>query len=419
MPVFHLTWKSLINRRGTVLLTLFSIAISTALLLGVERIRTEARNSFANTISSTDLVIGARGGAIQLLLYSVFHVGNATNNISWHSYREIADHPKVAWSVPLSLGDSHQGYRVLGTSTAFFDHYRYSRKLALEFATGVKFEDLYHAVLGAEVAEKLGYRLGQTMVVAHGAGKVSFVQHTDKPFRVVGILKRTGTPVDRTILISLEAIEAIHVDWRSGSPLPGMHISAEKTRTMNLTPKTITAALVGLQSRVAVFDVQRFVNDYPNEPLSAVMPGVALRELWDMMEIAENALLAVSWAVVIVGLAGMLTAILAGLNERRREMAILRSVGARPWQIAMLLASEAGILSVAGTLSGLALLYASILVLQPFAERDFGLSLGMGPPTFHEWTLLGLIIGAGLVVGIVPAWRAYCISLADGMTIRI
>lgn len=417
--IFHLTWKSLRNRRNTVLLTLFSIALSTALLLGVEKIRTEARSSFANTLSGTDLVVGARGGSVQLLLYSVFHIGNATNNLSWESYQEIARHPKVAWTIPLSLGDSHRGYRVLGTSLAFFQHYQYAYKRSVAFAVGGPFEDLYDAVLGAEVAEALGYRRGQEIVLAHGTGEVAFAQHGDKPFHVVGILKRTGTPVDQTIHVSLEAIEAIHVDWRSGAPLPGMTLSAEKTRHMTLTPKTITAFLVGLKSRIAVFQLQRFINDYEPEPLSAILPGVALQELWDMMGVAENALLVVSWAVVLVGLVGMLTAILAGLNERRREMSILRSVGARPWHISLLLAGEAGILVTSGAWVGLVLLYGIILVLRPLAESYLGLALGLHPPTVHEWQLLGLVIGAGLLVGIVPAWHAYRVSLADGMTIRL
>ncbi|MEO5329008.1 MAG: ABC transporter permease [Magnetococcus sp. THC-1_WYH] len=418
MPIFHLTWKSLFNRRTTVLLTLFSIALSTALLLGVERIRTEARNSFANTISATDLVVGGRGGAIQLLLYSVFHIGNATNNISWTSYQEIASNPKVAWTIPLSLGDSHQGYRVLGTSETFLKHYRYGRKHPLELAVGTPFKDLYDTVLGAEVADRLGYRLGQEMIVAHGTGQVSFSKHSDKPFRVAGILKRTGTPVDRTVLVSLEAIEAIHVDWRGGAPLPGVHASPDQTRQMDLTPRTITATLVGLKSRAAVFQVQRFVNEYAAEPLSAVMPGVALQELWDMMGIAENALLAVSWAVVLVGLTGMLTAILSSLNERRREMAILRSVGARPWQISLLLGTEAGLLSLSGAMIGVGLLYGAILAFHPLAEARFGLVLGLGAPTFQEWILLTLVVVAGIFVGIIPAWRAYRLSLADGMTLR-
>ncbi|GAB6041003.1 ABC transporter permease [Endothiovibrio diazotrophicus] len=419
MPILTLTLKSLWNRRFTALLTLLSIALSVTLLLGVERLRTEARASFANTISGTDLVVGARSGSIQLLLYSVFRIGNPTNNITWKSYREIAGRPEVAWTIPLSLGDSHHGYRVLGTTGAYFDHYRYGDRQPLRFAAGEPFADLYDAVLGAEVAEKLHYRTGQEIVVAHGAGKVSFMEHADKPFKVVGILAPTGTPVDRTVHVSLQAIEAIHVDWRGGAPLPGVHISAERTRRMDLTPHAITAFLVGLKSKIATFRLQREINDYRQEPLSAVLPGVALQELWDTMGMAERALLAVSSFVVLVGLTGMLTVLLAGLNERRRELAILRSVGARPWQLFVLLVSEAGSLAAAGAAAGVVLLYGLLLVGRPLIEARYGLHLGLAPLSPHEWSLLALVVGAGLLIGTLPAWRAYRYSLADGMTIRI
>lgn len=419
MPIFNLTFKSLWNRRYTALLTLISIALSVTLLLGVERVRTEARSSFANTISGTDLVAGARSGPTQLLLYSVFRIGNATNNVSWQSYQEIADRSEVAWSVPLSLGDSHRGFRVLGTTLDYFRHYRYGEKRPLEFQEGKAFSDLYDAVIGAEVAERLGYSLGQEITLAHGAGKVSFVQHADKPFRVSGILKRTGTPVDQTVHVSLEAIEAIHVDYREGAPMPGHHISAEQARGMDLTPKTITAFMLGLHSKVAVFRLQRFINEYPEEPLLAILPGVALQELWDMIGVGEKALLAVSAMVVLVGMTGMLTVLLAGLNERRRELAILRSVGARPWQLFLLLVSEATTLAALGAATGIALLYLALWIAQPLIETQFGLHLGIGVLTPHELALLSLVLGAALLIGALPAWRAYRYSLADGMSIRI
>ncbi len=419
MPIFTLTVKSLWNRRYTAFLTLLSIALSVTLLLGVERVRTEARSSFANTLSGTDLVVGARSGPIQLLLYSVFRIGNATNNISWQSYREIANRPEVAWSVPLSLGDSHKGFRVLGTNQDYFMNYRYGSKQPLAFAQGKVFADLYDAVIGAEVAKKLHYRLGQEIVLAHGAGKVSFVQHADKPFRVAGILQRTGTPLDQTVHVSLQAIEAIHVDYRDGAPLPGHHISAEQARNMDLEPKTITAFLVGLHSKVATFRLQRWINEYREEPLLAILPGVALQELWDMIGVGERALLAVSAMVLLVGLTGMLTVLLASLNERRRELAILRSVGARPWQLFLLIVSEASCLTALGAIIGIGLLYLVLLIARPFIESQFGLQLGAGMLTPHELNLVALLLGGGLLIGAIPAWRAYRYSLADGMSIRV
>ncbi len=419
MPILRLAWKSLLNRRLTAVLTLLSIALSVTLLIGVERVRVDARESFANTISGTDLIVGARSGGVQLLLYSVFRIGNATNNISWESYLDVAAQPSVAWSIPISLGDSHRGYRVLGTTPDYFTHYRYARDRGLAFDHGQPFDDLYDTVLGAEVADALGYRLDSPIVIAHGASDVSFARHEDKPFKVVGILKRTGTPVDRTVHVSLKAIEAIHIDWQGGAPLPGLSISAEQARHRELTPKAITAALVGLKSKIATFRVQRFVNDYAEEPLTAVLPGVALSELWGIIGIAENALLIISAFVVVVGLFGMLTALLTSLNERRREMAILRSVGARPGHIFALIMGEAAALTLAGITLGLGLLYGLLLIAQPIIEARYGIYIAFGGLSSRELLLLGIVLLAGFIVGTMPGYRAYKLSLADGLSIRI
>ena len=419
MAIVSLAWKSLLNRRFTAVLTVISIALSVALLIGVERLRTEARASFANTVSGTDLIIGARSGPVQLLLYSVFRIGDATNNFSWESYQALAQRPKIAWTVPISLGDSHRGYRVLGTNRDYFRHYRFARDRALEFAAGKPFEDLYDAVLGAEVADALDYEVGDAIVIAHGAGDVSFARHDDKPFRVAGILQRTGTPVDRTVHVSLQAIEAIHADWRRGAPLPGISISAEQARALDLTPKAISAALVGLKSKIATFQVQRLVNEYPEEPLTAILPGVALSQLWDLIGIAENALLIVAIFVVVVGLFGMLTALLTSLNERRREMAILRSVGARPGHVFTLVMGEAGFLTLLGVLLGLTLLYGLLALGQPVIGSRFGLFIALGPPSAHEALLLGAVTAAGFLVGSIPSYRAYRLSLADGLSLRV
>jgi len=421
MYLLRLALASLNNRRFTALLTVFAIALSVCLLLAVERVRTEARASFASTISGTDLIVGARSGSVNLLLYSVFRIGNATNNIRWDSFEHFAEHPRVSWAIPISLGDSHRGYRVMGTSTAYFDHYRYGRKQLLQLADGRRFaEDPFEVVLGAEVAEALQYKLDDLLVLAHGVSTVSLVKHDDKPFRVVGILKRTGTPVDRTLHISLAGMEALHIDWQNGMPARGAaRIDAEQARQMDLQPKQITAFMLGLNSKIATFTLQREINGYRGEPLLAILPGVALQELWSLMGTAEQALFVVSLFVVLTGLIGMLTAILTSLNERRREMAILRSVGARPWHVAGLLVVEAFSLALAGALFGLLLLYIAIAIAQGPLQSHYGLYLPLALPSAYEWSLLAGILSAGLLMGCVPAWRAYRQSLADGLSIRL
>lgn len=419
MILLKLTWRSLWNRRTSLLLTLLSIAISVALLLGVEYIRKEAKQSFMSTLSGTDLVVGARSGPVQLLLYSVFRIGNATNNISWTSYQHFTEHKWVDWTVPLSLGDSHRGYRVLGTNTDYFRYYRHADQRLLSFAAGEPFTGVYDAVLGAEVARKLNYQVGDKIVVAHGAGSTSFSEHKNKPFTITGILKPTGTPVDRTVHVTLEGIEAIHVDWKGGAPVPGFEISAERAAKMDLQPEVITAFLLGLKTRTTAFRLQREINEYRREPLMATLPGIALAELWRAIGQFEIVLRIITVFVLIAGLLGMLTTLLSTLNERRREMAILRAVGAHPSHVFILFILEALVIALLGGLLGMLLVALVVLIAQPWVIAEYGLYLSAWWPQLSDWLLLLLVIGLALVFSILPGWIASRRSLQDGLTVRI
>lgn len=440
MTPLALSWKSLRHRRVTVGLTVASIALSVALLLGVERIRREAASSFASTISGTDLIVGARTSPVQLLLASVFRLSDVSNNIDWESHDLLAKHPAVAWTIPVSLGDSHRGYRVLGTTRAYLDHYRYGRREPLRLASGVWFDDDAGAVMGAEVARELRYKVGDKVVVAHGAGAVSFIEHDAHPFRVTGILAPTGTPVDRTVHVSLAGIDAMHADMNvpGGSqdhdPLAAAMAKVKETEECDLDHDhdhdhdhlhdhdgagKLTAVFVGLKSRAAVLGVQWMVNEHKGEALTAVMPADALQQLWEMVAVVENTLLAVSGFVVAVGLCGMLVAIMTSLNERRREMAILRSVGARPVHVFGLIVGEAALVTVSGALAGLGVLYGLLWLLRPVVAARFGLFLEVGLPASQELTILAAVCVAGILVGLAPGYRSYRYSLADGLTVRL
>lgn len=417
--LLNLAFKSLRNRKFTVVLTVCAIALSVTLLLAVERIRHDAKLSFTNTISGTDLIVGARSGSIQLLLYSVFRIGNPTNNISWQSFTQISSNPLVKWAVPISLGDSHRGFRVMGTTRDYFDHFRYARSSPLKFSQGKPFNAVYDAVIGAEVADALDYNLGDKIVVAHGGGEISFIDHADKPFTVVGILARTSTPVDRTVHVTLEGIEAMHIDWQGGAQKPGLTITAEQASQMDLSPNVITAFMLGLKSRISTFTMQRNINEFAEEPLLAIIPGVALQELWDLMSVAEQALLMISGFVIVIGLVGMMAMILSSLNERRREMAILRSSGARPVHIIGLLVSEALLLTILGIAFGILLFYSLLLISRPIIESQFGLLISINMLSTYELGLLGLVILSAVIIGLVPAMMAYKNSLNDGITIKL
>jgi putative ABC transport system permease protein len=385
----------------------------------VDRVRRDARESFGQSVSGTDLVVGARTSPVQLILYAVFRIGEATNNMKWESYERIAAHPMVAWTIPLALGDSHYDFSVVGTTVGYFDHFRYGASRSLAFAAGRKFEGLFEAVVGADVAQRLGYRVGERIVLNHGMGEVSLAEHSDKPFTVTGILARTGTPVDRSVHVSLEAIEAIHLDWQGGAPIPGVSIPPEHVAKFDLRPKAITAALIGLKQRAAVFRVQRQINDYAEEPLMGVLPGVALDQLWQVVGVAERVLLAVSAMVVAVGLAGLVAVVLAGLNERRRELAILRSVGARPRDVFLLLMMEALGIAVLGALCGVLILAVLTAALAPVAAARYGLIIETTFIAGSELALLAAVVAIGVLASLIPGYRAYRISLSDGLTPRL
>ena len=420
MNLLALAWHSLLNRRFSVVMTVVTIALSIALLVMVEQLRTEVREGFYRSVSGTDLIVGARTAPVQLLLYSVFGLGSPTNNVSWSTYRMVNDHRSVAWTIPISLGDSHRGYRVTGTTDAFFEHFRYGDSQALNFRDGRAFDDLYDVVVGYQTANKLGYAVDDRIAIAHGGGNVSLHEHDDHPFAISGVLAPTGTPVDQTLYISLAAYEAIHTGWQGGVNRPGSGLTPDEARQQReqLVPESITATLVGLNTRAAVFGLQRELNDYQPEALTAIMPGITLQQLWRITGVAEQVLRIVAALVVITGLLGMLTVLMTTLNERRREMAILRANGARPWQIAALLLFEAGLITVAGIIMGVLIALASLVMAAPWVLDTFGLAVGPSMPEPWQLGVLALIALAGLLVALVPATMAYRRTLTDGMQVR-
>lgn len=404
---FRLAVKSLLDRKGSVFLSLLAVSVSVFVLLGVEHIRHQTKQNFSNTVSGVDLIVGARTGSLNLLLYSVFRIGNPTNNIRWESFQSIASSEKVKWAIPLSLGDSHKGYRVLGTTTDYFTHFSYGNKRKLEFRHGQPFDNVFDVVLGSEVANALNYQLGDELVLAHGIAATSFSMHDDRPFKVVGILAPTGTPVDQTLHVSLEGIEAIHVDWQQGVRMPGASVSVEELEKMALQPESITAFMLGLHSRMATFQVQRAINNYRNEPLLAILPGVALSELWQMMAILENTLLLVSALVFLAACLGVSAMLLASIRERRREIHLLRVIGAPPRFLFFLIELEALLITVLGVILGGVLLTFSLLFLQDYMLSQFGLRVSADIFTEHSLYLSLLVIVSSALVAAIPSFFGY------------
>ncbi len=480
--LLSLAARSLRNRLLTTALTLASIALSVALLVGVENVRTGMRESFSGTVRGTDLIVGARGGTIQLLLYSVFGLGSPVQNISIETYERWREHGAVAWTIPYALGDSHRGFRVVGTDENFYEHYRFRRDGRVTFAEGRAPSELYDVAIGSEVASRLGYGVGDPVEVTHGLSTSAggIMNHDEQPFRVVGIIAPTFTPIDRSLYITLEGIEAVHLGWEGGVPpsvmagagpptmpgatpppmpgatpppmpggtpppmpgamppvMPGASAppmpdvadrvpvpEADELRRITrddprVQPTQLTSFFLGTKSRFETLRLQREINVDEQEALSAIIPGVALGEMWRTIGYAERGLIAVSVFVVVVGLLGMLVSLYSSLNARRREMAILRAVGAGPQKIVGLLVLESGMLSVLGAVIGVAVTYLLLFLAQGPVESRWGLYLPIQFLGRTELTYIALVIVGGVLIGFIPAYRAYRNSLADGLSIRL
>lgn len=404
---FSLAMSSLWYRRKVLALVTLTLTLSITLLLGVQYLRTEVKQSFTNTISGTDLIVGARSGQLNLLLYTIFHMGDATNNIRWSTYQKLQEDGRIDWLVPISLGDSYRGHRVVGTSEQFPEHFRYGRDKKPELAEGKWFGDVFEVVLGAQVARNHNHQLGDDIILSHGGGKTSFSNHKDTPFAVSGILAPTGTPVDQAVYVSLEGLEAIHIGWDSGVAIPGRTVTPEKALERDLTPDAITAALVGIERKVMTFQVQRQINESRDEPLSAILPGVALSELWRIMGQFEKALLGITAFVVVTSLIGLIAVLLTLQVQRRQEVAILRATGASPTLIAALHVIECVILAVVACLLAIAIGAAGIAGLSPWLLETWGVQVGLRPLKGIEWIMLAGVPLAALIVGLIPALQAW------------
>ncbi len=414
MILLRLAFKSLRSRAVTTSLTIFSIALSVVLLVGVDRVREGTQKGFEGTLSHVDLVVGARGGSLPLLLYSVFHIGTANNDISYASYEHFKNHPAVKWTIPFSLGDSFHDFRVVATDDNFYDHYQYRGGQGLRLSAGTRAEGIFDAVLGSEVAKSLGYKPGQQIVLTHGI-EGSFLNHKDKPFTVVGILAPTATPVDRAIYITLYGDEAMHLGWEHGAP-PLVETPASQIRKEDLHIDQISAFLLATKSRISTLLLQREINTYKPEPLTAIIPALTLEDLWSVLSYADVALSLVSAAVLVVGLLAMLTALYTALNERRREVAILRAVGLHARQIFSLFVLESTLISAAGMFLGLSAVYLLLFVLRVPIENTYGIPLAVVGISKRVAIYMVVVVVAGALLGCIPAIRAYRNALVDGLT---
>lgn len=413
-----LTYKSLKNRKFTSFLCVLSIALSVTLFLGIERIRNGARDGFTNTISKTDLIVGAKGGPLQLLLYTVFHIGGAVNNIKMSTYNDIKANPQVEWTIPISLGDAYRGFRVVATDENFYKHYRFRGDREVKMLEGRVPNDTFEVAIGADVAKKFNHKVGDPIVISHGISAEAILTHDNTPFKIVGIIAPTQTPIDTGVYITLQGMEAIHFGWETGVP-SGEAINPERFKKENIEVTQLTSFMVKLKSRIAVLRMRRNIDMYEAEPVMAIIPALSLQEMWETIGYVEQILFLVSLCVLLVGVMSILISLYTSINERRREMAILRSLGASSRHVFLLLIYESSFLVFTGCLVGVASMYGLLYFVSPWLEANFSVYLPIESLSKTELLYLLAIFIFGTLAGLIPAAKAYLNTLQDGLTIKL
>ena len=406
--MFKLFFSSIRSRWLPTILIVLCLASSMVLLLSIERIQNGTKQSFNYSISGVDSIIGPRSSPIALILYTIFHIGKPTNNITYETFEFLKERKDIDWIVPIALGDSYDEFRVIATTSDYFKKIKFGDNKQITFDKGSNSLELNNTIFGADVAKKLSSNIGDKINIVHGSNADMGIEHDEISFELSGILGKTGTPIDKLVFINLQGYELVHLGWKSGKKIFSLkNQDISKINTNQLIPKTITAAFVGLKSKLTIFNFQKDIREYLEEPISAIIPSIALSELWSIVGVVDKGFKLLSWIVIVISLIAMVTLIINSLENRKREMLIYRANGASPLDLSFMVVIEAifiGLLSII-----LALVFVSLISYFASSQLSihFGVSTNFSFLTVNEATILSIILLAGVLSSLVPAFITY------------
>ena len=415
--MLSLLLKSMRSRIIPTSLVTISLMASMVLLLSIERIQQGTEEGFNQSISGVDAIIGPRSSSLELVLYTVFHLGRPTNNITTKTINDVKQRSDISWLVPIALGDSHRGYRVIATEPNYFQHIRYGNNQPLTFSKGAPFTELSEATLGSDVAEKLNYSVGSEIQITHGSIESIGSKHDDFSFTVTGVLNKTGTPIDQAIFLDLKGYELLHLGWKSGKKVFSLEdIDLSSLPPDALNPKTVTAAFVGLKSKLTIFNFSKNIREYTEEAISAVIPGIALSELWSIVGLVDKGFQLLSWIIIAISLIAMVTLIIASLDNRKQEMTIYRANGASPKFLAAMVVYESLVIGLVAIIGAIIL----VTAVTYFATSQLNLALGISPSfkwiSLDEIKVFGIILLSGVLSSLIPAAMVFRKNLHQALS---
>jgi putative ABC transport system permease protein len=396
-------------------ITVLSTAMATGLVMAVFAVSLQSRLAFAGGPLGFDAVLGARGSQLQLVLNTVFHLETSPGNIPWRLYEEVRRDPRVALAIPYALGDNYEGYRIVGTSAELFTDFEYEVGRKFELGGGRFFDERRReAVLGARVARETGLTVGSHLHPSHGVERNTLEDAAhEEEYVVCGVLADTHSPNDRVIWIPVEGVFRMSGHRLRGSgeeyvPTDGQAIEEEH--------KELSAVMLKLKGRQSGFQLSVQYNRMGKEATLAWPIGAAMAQLFDKLGWMARILELVAYLVMIVAAGSILASLYNTMNERRREFAILRSLGARRRTVFAVILLEAEAIALLGSLVGFGV-YTGILVgAGRVVTRETGVVLELW--VWHDafvWTPVGMLL-VGAIAGILPAWKAYSTDVAQTLS---
>ena len=410
--ITKLAWKNIwfkpLNTILSIILLTSSVAIITVLVL----LEKQFEEKFTNNIDGVDLVLGAQGSPLQLILSSVYQVDAPTGNISYDSAKVWMQHPFVKRAIPLAFGDNYRGYKILGTTSDYLQKYE------AKIAQGKIFENNFEVVIGAEIAKKLNLKLGDEFFGSHGDAAEGEV-HDQYAYKVVGITDLTGKVVDNLILCTIPSVWQMHGDHGNENPAHGeeghVHEEGEEHHaedfTLDKKGMDITAVLLQIRNPMAKLTWQRLIPQ--NTKMQAASPALEINRLINLFGVGINGLRYLAYGIMLISGISIFIALFNTLKERKDEFALLRVNGAKRFQLLKLVLIESLLLCVVGFVFGTILGRVTLVLISNSSEEDFKLSFN--PYEFiweKEGILFLLTISVGIIAALIPAIKAYNLNIS-------
>lgn len=387
LSLLYQAWR---NLRAKPLQTALSLALlgfgvgMVSLMLLTEK---QVNDAFERNIKDIDLVLGAKGSPLQLILANVYHIDAPTGNINQRAAEKVLKHPYIDSGIPLAYGDNHEGYRIVGTEHSYVEHY------GATLAEGQLWDAPYEVTAGARVAENLGLKIGDTFFSAHGLKDQTDI-HTNKTFTVVGILEPSGSVVDQLLLTPIESIWYVHM---------------EDGEVLDPETREITAMLLKKRNPLAVLTIPNTLRD---TNMQVALPAIEVNRMTQQFGLGTSALRAIAMLIMALSFASIFISVLDNIRARRHELALMRTMGGTPGTLYRLLLLEGGLLSVAGTVLGLVLSRVGMTVLSQVVESQFHYDVAALGVLGSEWALAGAAIAVGLLASAIPARRSLRLDIS-------